>query len=51
MGVSVAFSDVFLKGGEGGIELAKTVIETVNKGTSGDLTSNNAIGVTDVAAE
>ena len=34
MGVSVAFSDVFLKGGEGGIELAKTVIETVNKGTS-----------------
>ncbi len=31
MGVSVAFSDVFLKGGEGGIELAKAVIETVEK--------------------
>ncbi len=30
-GVSVAFSDVFLKGGEGGIELAKAVIETVEK--------------------
>jgi len=27
--VPVAFSDVFLKGGEGGIELAKAVIETV----------------------
>lgn len=31
MGVSVAFSDVFLKGGEGGIELAKAVVETVEK--------------------
>ena len=29
MGVKVAFSDVFLKGGEGGIELAKAVVETV----------------------
>lgn len=29
MGVRVAFSDVFLKGGEGGIELARAVIETV----------------------
>ncbi|MCM1334691.1 MAG: formate--tetrahydrofolate ligase [Bacteroides sp.] len=31
MGVSVAFSDVFLKGGEGGIELAKAVIGTIEK--------------------
>ena len=34
MGVCVAFSDVFLKGGEGGIELAQKVIDTVNKGGS-----------------
>ena len=33
-GVPVAFSDVFLKGGEGGIELAKTVIETVENNKS-----------------
>lgn len=32
MNTPVAFSDVFLKGGEGGIELAKAVIETVEKG-------------------
>ncbi len=31
MGVSAAFSDVFLKGGEGGIDLAKAVIETIDK--------------------
>lgn len=30
LGVKVAFSDVFLKGGEGGIELAKAVIETID---------------------
>ncbi|MGN0657451.1 MAG: formate--tetrahydrofolate ligase [Ruminiclostridium sp.] len=38
-GVPVAFSDVFLKGGEGGIELAKAVIgaieESEKKGSSG----------------
>ena len=33
-GVPVAFSDVFLKGGEGGIELAKTVIDTIEKNES-----------------
>lgn len=31
MGVSVAFSDVFLKGGEGGKELAQAVIDTIDK--------------------
>ncbi|HBH94212.1 MAG TPA: formate--tetrahydrofolate ligase [Ruminococcaceae bacterium] len=31
MGVTVAFSDVFLKGGEGGKELAKAVIDTIEK--------------------
>lgn len=31
MGVKVAFSDVFLKGGEGGKELAQAVIDTVEK--------------------
>ena len=31
MGAKVAFSDVFLKGGEGGIELANAVIDTINK--------------------
>ncbi|MBO6229185.1 MAG: formate--tetrahydrofolate ligase [Ruminiclostridium sp.] len=30
-GVEVAFSDVFLKGGEGGIELANKVLETIDK--------------------
>ena len=30
-GVKVAFSDVFLNGGEGGIELAKAVIETIEE--------------------
>ena len=30
-GVKVAFSDVFLNGGEGGIELAKAVIETIDE--------------------
>ncbi len=36
MGAKVAFSDVFLKGGEGGTELAKAVIETIdeNEGTT-----------------
>lgn len=34
MGVKVAFSDVFLKGGEGGIELADAVVETIAKETS-----------------
>lgn len=29
MGVRAAFSDVFLKGGEGGIELANAVVETI----------------------
>ena len=29
MGAKVAFSDVFLKGGEGGIELANAVVETI----------------------
>ncbi len=33
-GVPVAFSDVFLKGGEGGVELAKTVIDTIEKNES-----------------
>ena len=31
MDAKVAFSDVFLKGGEGGIELANAVIETINE--------------------
>lgn len=31
MGAKVAFSDVFLKGGEGGIELANAVIDTINE--------------------
>lgn len=31
MGVAVAFSDVFLNGGEGGKELAQAVIETIDK--------------------
>ena len=31
MGVTVAFSDVFLKGGEGGKELARAVIDTIEK--------------------
>ncbi|MBD5114903.1 MAG: formate--tetrahydrofolate ligase [Ruminococcaceae bacterium] len=31
MGVTVAFSDVFLNGGEGGKELAQAVIETIDK--------------------
>lgn len=31
MGVTVAFSDVFLKGGEGGKELAQAVIDTIEK--------------------
>ena len=31
MGAKVAFSDVFLKGGEGGTELAKAVIETIDE--------------------
>ena len=31
MGAKVAFSDVFLKGGEGGIELANAVIATINE--------------------
>ncbi|MCM1054080.1 MAG: formate--tetrahydrofolate ligase [Bacteroides sp.] len=31
MGVTVAFSDVFLNGGEGGRELAQAVIDTVDK--------------------
>ena len=31
MGVTVAFSDVFLKGGEGGRELAQAVIDTIEK--------------------
>lgn len=30
-GAKVAFSDVFLKGGEGGIELANAVIDTINE--------------------
>lgn len=30
-GVAAAFSDVFAKGGEGGIELAKAVIETIDE--------------------
>lgn len=30
-GVEVAFSDVFLKGGEGGVELAKAVVRTVEE--------------------
>ena len=30
-GVTVAFSDVFLKGGEGGMELAQAVIDTIEK--------------------
>lgn len=30
MGVKVAFSDVFAKGGEGAIELANAVVETIN---------------------
>ena len=31
MGAKAAFSDVFLKGGEGGTELANAVIETINE--------------------
>lgn len=31
MGVTVAFSDVFLKGGEGGKELARAVIDTIER--------------------
>lgn len=31
MGVTVAFSDVFLKGGDGGRELAQAVIDTIEK--------------------
>lgn len=31
MGAKVAFSDVFLKGGDGGIELANAVIDTINE--------------------
>lgn len=31
MGVKVAFSDVFLKGGEGGRELAQAVIDTIDR--------------------
>lgn len=31
MGAKVVFSDVFLKGGEGGIELANAVIDTINE--------------------
>lgn len=31
MGAKVAFSDVFLNGGEGGIELANAVIDTINE--------------------
>ena len=34
MGAKVAFSDVFLKGGEGGIELANAVVETLETTTS-----------------
>lgn len=34
MNTPVAFSDVFLKGGEGGIELAKAVVEAVEKNES-----------------
>ncbi|MCH5325232.1 MAG: formate--tetrahydrofolate ligase [Eubacterium sp.] len=34
VGAKVAFSDVFLKGGEGGIELAEAVIETIDTTTS-----------------
>ena len=36
-GVAVAFSDVFLNGGEGGIELARAVIDTIeqNEGRTG----------------
>lgn len=30
-GVEVAFSDVFLKGGEGGVELAKAVVKTIDE--------------------
>lgn len=33
-GVEVAFSDVFLKGGEGGIELANKVVETIKNNES-----------------
>ncbi|MBP1578805.1 MAG: formate--tetrahydrofolate ligase [Oscillospiraceae bacterium] len=34
-GAKVAFSDVFLKGGEGGIELANAVVETIESTKSG----------------
>lgn len=34
MNVEVAFSQVFAKGGEGGIELAQKVVETINRTTS-----------------
>ena len=34
MNTPVAFSDVFLKGGEGGIELAKAVVDVVNNNES-----------------
>lgn len=33
-GVTVAFSDVFLNGGDGGVELAKTVVDTIEKKAS-----------------
>lgn len=36
MGVNVAFSDVFLNGGEGGKELAQAVIDTIDKSESSD---------------
>jgi formate--tetrahydrofolate ligase len=32
MGVPVALSDVFAKGGEGGVELAKKVVELADSG-------------------
>ena len=34
LGVKACFSDVFAKGGEGGIDLAKTICETVDAGDS-----------------
>lgn len=34
LGVKACFSDVFAKGGQGGIELARTICETVDKGES-----------------
>ncbi len=35
MGVKAAFSDVFMKGGEGGIDLANAVVETIENEKSG----------------